>query len=299
MPLALVGFTLQSFPLESSTALSSRLVPSSLLIDHPLRDKKQASCVEVDQPSINAPKDNSAQQMSGRKGVNPLPSPCTSCTSVTRCRRSILSWVWCLLGELTVWSQPEGYPLLYFSPSASRVRRYFRVFRTRWWELFPKVQLTPFRLCCPSQFTSSNVEDAVGLIISPHAPGCLTVPCIQSLTAPPTTRSTGWCECRAPVNSHNPLRPNERCSLPTAALPLQSIENQAGWTYLSPGMIATLMVLSRSPKRSISKLEHYWFCSPFVTFMHADKDVQWVFKVFIYCSTTAETIDLPWPFDHL
>jgi len=188
---------------------------------------------------------------------------------------------------------------MYFSPSASRVRRYFRVFRTRWWELFPRVQPTPFRLCCPSQFTSLNVENAVGLIVSPHAPGCLTVPCVQSLTALPTTRSTEWCEFRAPVNSHNPLRPNERCGLPTAALPLQSFENRVGWTYLSPGVIVTLMVLSRFTKHSSNKLEQYWLRSPFMTFVHVSKDMQWVYKVFTYYSTTAETIELPWSFDHL
>jgi hypothetical protein len=33
MPLALVGFTLQSVPLKSSTVLSSSVVPSRLLID--------------------------------------------------------------------------------------------------------------------------------------------------------------------------------------------------------------------------------------------------------------------------
>jgi hypothetical protein len=43
MPLALVGFTLQSFPLESSTVFSSKVVPSSNLIDHPPFSKKQAS----------------------------------------------------------------------------------------------------------------------------------------------------------------------------------------------------------------------------------------------------------------
>jgi len=43
MPLALVGFTLQSFPLENSTVFSSKVVPLSILVDHPLFNKKQAS----------------------------------------------------------------------------------------------------------------------------------------------------------------------------------------------------------------------------------------------------------------
>jgi len=37
-------------------------------------------------------------------------------------------------------------------------------------------------------------------------------------------------EVRVPVNSHIPLRPNERCSPPITAFPLQSIE-KPNWLY--------------------------------------------------------------------
>jgi len=43
MPLALEGFTLQSFPLGSSTLLSSRLVTSGSLVDRPSLIRKHAS----------------------------------------------------------------------------------------------------------------------------------------------------------------------------------------------------------------------------------------------------------------
>jgi len=53
------------------------------------------------------------------------------------------------------------------------------------------------------------------------------------------------------------------------------------------------MVLSRFTKHSSNKLEQYWLRSPFMTFVHVSKDMQWVYKVFTYYSTTAETIELP------
>jgi hypothetical protein len=145
----------------------------------------------VDQPDINALTSISIRQTSEdkvliRSQVRAHPAPVLP---VAGGRYSL--GFWCLLGELTVWSQPESYPLMCLNRSASRGRLHFRVLRTRWRELFPRVQLTPFKLFCPSQFTSSNAEDAVGLIVSPHVPECLTVSCVQSLTAPPTTRSTG------------------------------------------------------------------------------------------------------------
>jgi hypothetical protein len=93
MPLALVGFTLQSVPLKNSTVLSSSVVPSWLLIDRPSFQQK-ASFLNRDRPAGCYYPDGQCDPANKRpKGINPLLSPFTSCAGVTRCRRSILSWV--------------------------------------------------------------------------------------------------------------------------------------------------------------------------------------------------------------
>jgi hypothetical protein len=86
-------------------------------------------------------------------------------------------------------SQPEGYPLMCFSISASRDMVHSRVLRISRLDSNPKVQIIPFRLYYPFHNTSINASDKVWLIDSPHPPGCLTVPCMKSSTLPPTTRS--------------------------------------------------------------------------------------------------------------
>jgi hypothetical protein len=93
MPLALMGFTLQSVPLKSSTVLSSSLVPKRLPIDHPSFQQK-ASFPNRDESARCYCPDGQCDPANKRpKGVNPLLSPFASCAGVTRCRRPILSWV--------------------------------------------------------------------------------------------------------------------------------------------------------------------------------------------------------------
>jgi hypothetical protein len=101
MPLALVGFTLQSVPPENSTALSSRLVPSRSLIDHPSFSRKQVPDIEMDQPDVPALTDSATQQTSGQKvlirsQVRSHPVPVLPHTG----GRYSLGF-WCLLGEFT------------------------------------------------------------------------------------------------------------------------------------------------------------------------------------------------------
>jgi hypothetical protein len=102
MPLALVGFTLQSVPPKNSTVLSSRLVPSWLPIDHPSFIRKQAPRVELDQPDVTALTDSATQQTSGQKvlirfQVRSHPGPVLPSTG----GRYSLGF-WRLLRELTI-----------------------------------------------------------------------------------------------------------------------------------------------------------------------------------------------------
>jgi hypothetical protein len=59
------------------------------------------------------------------------------------------------------------------------------------------------------------------------------------------------------------------------------------------------MVLSRPPKNSDDELGQYWLCPSFMAFVQIRKEKHRASKDFVQHPTTAETIDLPWPFDHL
>jgi hypothetical protein len=67
MPLALVGFTLQSVPLGSSTFLSSRLVPLRSSIDLPSFVWWQATKFKMRQPDVPALTNSATQQIGHQK----------------------------------------------------------------------------------------------------------------------------------------------------------------------------------------------------------------------------------------
>jgi hypothetical protein len=55
-------------------------------------------------------------------GVNPPPSPFTSCIGFTLCRRPILSWVSTVpFREITAWTRSEDHPLMHFQLSCEQV----------------------------------------------------------------------------------------------------------------------------------------------------------------------------------
>jgi hypothetical protein len=101
MPLALVGFTLQSVPLGSSTVLSSRLVPLRLPNDLPSVIWWQATGIQMRQPDVPALTNSVTQQIGHQKvlihfQVRSHPAPVLP---VAGGRYS--HGLWCLLGELT------------------------------------------------------------------------------------------------------------------------------------------------------------------------------------------------------
>jgi len=67
MPLALVGFTLQSVPLGSSTVLLSRLVPLRFPIDLPSLIWWQATGIKTRQPDVPVLTNSAIQQIGYQK----------------------------------------------------------------------------------------------------------------------------------------------------------------------------------------------------------------------------------------
>lgn len=106
IPLALLGFTLQSFPLESSIASSSNTITRwffcvlSPTFASPKTHKERIAISYMSEGMVDT------TDTYIPTGVNPLSSPFTSRISFTQYKRSILSWVFfCLLGEIT--NQPR------------------------------------------------------------------------------------------------------------------------------------------------------------------------------------------------
>jgi hypothetical protein len=98
MPLALMGFTLQSVPPQSSTVLLSRLVSTWFTCRSPTRMvrstfRKTHSPLLGKTARFYCPDGQCDPTNKLPAGVNPLKGPFTSCAGVTRCRRPILSWV--------------------------------------------------------------------------------------------------------------------------------------------------------------------------------------------------------------
>lgn len=77
MPLALVRFALQSFPLENSIVLSSNTITQ----------------LEWYEKNVTHPKTSAAYYILSLRSINPLSSPFTSCFGFTLCKWPILSWV--------------------------------------------------------------------------------------------------------------------------------------------------------------------------------------------------------------
>jgi hypothetical protein len=89
MPLALAGFTLQSFPLTGSTAPSSGLVTFLLMsLAH-----SQLPALPQMGAGNRDPKAPETQRTPQWEGVNPPVSPFTTRSGLTRLGRPILSWV--------------------------------------------------------------------------------------------------------------------------------------------------------------------------------------------------------------
>lgn len=110
------------------------------------------------------------------EGINPLPSPFTSCVGFTRSRRSILSWVVVPSREDHQQVPIPGIILsCTWSLPASREALYFRVLRTNRSELPPKRRSIPYRLSTllPPQGLSDLHGRAYGFTLCtevPHSP---------------------------------------------------------------------------------------------------------------------------------